>query len=81
MSVSSDFDDTVKICEFYADPYEEFDVDYENNIIVMGDYTIDHLFEHGHLVEYLVTRSDGRSYLVWDLDSFFQREFCWKEIL
>jgi hypothetical protein len=79
MSVESDFEDTVKICEFYADPYEEIDVDYENNIIVMGVYTIDPLIEKGVLIEYLVRGPDGKSHLVWDLDAFFQRVFGWKE--
>lgn len=29
MSAESDFEDTVKICEFYADPCETFEVDEE----------------------------------------------------
>lgn len=81
MSASSDFEHTVKICEFYADPYEDFVVDYENNLIVMGDYTINPLMEHGVLNEHLITCSDGSSHLVWDLDAFLQREFAWKELL
>lgn len=75
------FDDTVKICELYADPYERFEVDRENNTIVMGEYTIDPLMEKGYLTEFLVSRSDGKSYLVWDLDEFFKREFDWRELL
>jgi hypothetical protein len=32
MSVESDFGDTVKICEFYADPCETFEVDLEDDL-------------------------------------------------
>lgn len=81
MSASSDFEDAVKICGFYADPYEEFEVDYENNLILMGGYTVDLLLEHGVLNEYLIRCPDGSSHLVGDLDDFFQREFGWKERL
>lgn len=79
MSVESDFEGTVMICESYADPYDGFEVDYENNRVVVGEYEVEPLMERGRLAEYLVRRSDGSSYLVWDLDSFFQRVFKWKE--
>lgn len=81
MSVSSEFEDTVKICEFYAEHYEGFEVDYENNLITMDGYTVDPIVEHGSLTEYLVRSPDGKSHLVWDLDTFFQRVFGWKELL
>lgn len=81
MSASSDFEDTVKICELYAESYEDFEVDYENNLIVMGDYTVVPLIAHGVLNGYFITCSDGSSHLVDDLDDFFQREFEWEELL
>lgn len=81
MSAESVFEDTVKICEFYADSYDDFEVDYENRLIVMDGYTIDPLIERGYLTEYLVVSPDGKSHLVWDLDAFFQRVFGWKELL
>lgn len=79
MSAESDFEDAVMICEFYADPYDGFSVDYESGIIVMDGYTIEPLFEKGELTEYLVMEPGGASHLVWDPDSFFQRVFAWKE--
>lgn len=36
MSVESDFEDTVRICEFYADSCESFEVDLENCFVSMG---------------------------------------------
>lgn len=80
MSVDSDFEDTVKICEFYADPDDEFEVDYENNLIVMGKYTVDLLMEPDGVKEYFIKCSDGSSHLVGDLDAFFQREIAWEEL-
>lgn len=80
-SGGSDFERIVSVCEAYADPYDRFTVDYENNRIVVDDYEVEPLMEHGSLGEYLVRRSDGVSYLVWDLDSFLQREFKWKEFV
>ena len=41
MSVGSDFDDTVKICEFYADSADDVEVDLENYHITMGEYGVD----------------------------------------
>ena len=41
MSVVSDFDDTVKICEFYADSADDVEVDLENYHITMGEYGVD----------------------------------------
>lgn len=75
------FEDVVSVCECYADPYDRFEVDYENNRIVVDEYEVEPLVERGRLAEYLVRRSDGVSYLVWDLDSFFQRVFKWKEFV
>lgn len=79
--MSADFEDAVTICEFYADPYDKFEVDYENNRIVVDDYEVEPLMERGRLTEYLVRCPDGSSSLVWDLDSFFQRVFGWKELV
>lgn len=71
MSVESDFADTVKICEFYADPCEDFNVDLENCIVFMGDRDIRPVRRDGRLVGYLVDDPDG-AFLVDDLDSYFQ---------
>lgn len=81
MSVGSDFERVVSVCEVDADAYDRFDVDYENNRIVVDDYEVESLVERGRLVECLVRRSDGVSYLVWGLESFFQRVFKWKEFV
>ena len=47
MSVVSDFDDTVKICEFYADSADDVEVDLENYHITMGEYGVDPVIGEG----------------------------------
>lgn len=73
MSIESDFEDTVKICEFYADPCETFEVDSENCIVFMGGREISPVRVNGHLDHYLVIEHDGASYMVGDLDEYFLR--------
>lgn len=73
MSVESDFEDIVKICEFYADPCETFEVDLENCIVLMGAREISPVVENGQLVSYLVIEPDGVSHWVDDLDEYFLR--------
>lgn len=77
MSVSSDFEDTVKVCEFYAEPCESFEVDEENWIVFMGGREISLVRREGVLVGYLVIEPDGFSHVVDDLDSFFQSVLDW----
>lgn len=79
MSVESDFADTVKICEFYADPGETFEVDLENCIVFMGAREISIVRRGGRLTAYLVIEPDGFSHLVDDLDSYFQGALDWDE--
>jgi hypothetical protein len=79
MSVESDFEDVVRICEFYADPSETFEVDLENCIVLMGARKISPIRENGRLVSYLVIEPDGFSHWVDDLDSYFQSAFNWGE--
>lgn len=79
MSVGSVFEDAVKICEFYADPCESFEVDLENYHVTMGDYGVGLLMGKGDLVSYLVEEPDGASVFIDDLDEYFQRVFCWEE--
>lgn len=81
MSAETDFEDTVKICEFYTEIDCPLEVDYERRRVILGDYIVEPLVEDGRLTEYSVSRSDGSSFLVWDLDSFFQREFNWEEFV
>lgn len=78
MSADSIFDDTVKICEFYADPCETFEVDSENLIVFMGDREISLVKGDGRQEAYLVIEPDGLSHLEDDLDSYFQRIFEWE---
>lgn len=80
MSVESDFEDTVKICEFYADPCESFEVDLENCIVMMGALEISPVRREGRLVGYLVIEPDGVSHLEDDLDSYFQFVFDWSDL-
>jgi hypothetical protein len=78
MSVESDFEDTVKICEFYADPCETFEVDLENCIVFMGAREISIVRRDGHLDGYLVIDPNGVSIQVGDLDEYFQSVFDWE---
>lgn len=71
MSASSDFDDTVKICEFYSGDGFPINVDYENFFVFLGDYVIDPLMENGHLITYIVEDPGHNTHLVSDLDDYF----------
>lgn len=79
MSVGSDFDDVVKICEFYLGDDFPVEVDYENRHVSFGDYEVDLVIERGHLVTYLVEGPDHISLFVNDLDEYFQRVLAWEE--
>lgn len=81
MSVGSDFDDMVKICEFYADPCETFGVDSENCSVFMGGREISLVRWDGRLRGYLVIDPDGFSHIEDDLDEYFQALFAgsWEE--
>lgn len=81
MSVGSDFDDMVKICEFYSGEDTPVEVDYENCHVSFGGYEVDPVIENGHLVTYLVEDPDHVSLFVNDLDDYFQDQFsdCWEE--
>lgn len=72
MSLSSDFDDLVKICEFYSGDDLPLEVDEENYYITLGDYIVDPVMNDGHLVTYLVEDPDGVTLFVSDLDAYFQ---------
>lgn len=72
MSVESDFENTVRICEFYADPCEVFEVDSENYFILMGAREINLVRDDGKLDGWLVIEPDGFGRLVDDLHSYFQ---------
>jgi len=79
MSVESDFENTIRICEFYSDPCESFEVDLENHFILMGAREINLVREDGKLAGWLVIEPDGFSHLVDDLHSYFQCVYDWKE--
>ena len=79
MSVDSEFEDAVKICEFYAESADEVEVDLENQHISMGDYGIDLVVENGCLVTYLVEEPDGCTLFANDLDSYFHGVFDWED--
>lgn len=72
MCVGSEFDDTVKICEFYSGDGLPIKVDYENFYVILGDYVVDPVIDDGHLITYIVEDPDHVSHLVWDLDFYFQ---------
>ena len=79
MSVESDFEDAVKICDFYADTGEEVSVDLENRHITMGSYGVTLVIENGHLVTYRVEDPEGVTFFVDDLDSYFQEVLDWED--
>lgn len=79
MFVDSDFEDIVKICEFYADPSEVFEVDLENYIVLMDGREISPVVENGQLITHLVIDPDGVSHWEDDLDSYFQGVLDWDE--
>lgn len=79
MSASSDFEDTVKICEFYAEPDESFEVDSENYIVFMGSREINLIRRNEQLVGYLIIESDGLSHMEDDLDTYFQSVLDWED--
>lgn len=74
MSFDSDFFDTVKICEFYADSTDDVEVDLENYHVTMGEYGVDPVMGEGgdRVAYYLIEEPDGTSLFVDDLDSYFQ---------
>ena len=80
MSIASDFDDMVKICEFYSGDDLPIKVDYENHFIDLGGYVVDPVMEDGHLVMYLVEDPDGVTLFVSDLDDYFQERLAgWED--
>nr|DAN40345.1 MAG TPA: hypothetical protein [Caudoviricetes sp.] len=79
MSAESDFEDAVRICEFYADPCETFEVDLENCIVLMGAREVSLVRRGGKLVGYFIIEPDGVSHLEDDLDSYFQGVFDWED--
>lgn len=72
MCVSSVFDDTVKICDFYSGDGLPVEVDYENQFVFLGGYVVDPVMENGHLITYIVDDPAHNTHLVGDLDSYFQ---------
>lgn len=72
MSFDSDFDDIVKICEFYSGDDLPIEVDEENYYVTLGDYVVDPVMKDGHLVMHLVEDPDGVTLFVSDLDAYFQ---------
>lgn len=72
MSVASDFDDMVKICEFYSGDGLPIEVDDDNRAIFLGDYVIEPLVKGGRITDYFVTDPSFNPHLVSDLDAYFQ---------
>lgn len=79
MSAGSDFDDTIKICEFYSTAPDEVVVDLENFHIRLGEYDIDPVVGDGRVVRYLVQEPDGTAIFVDDLETYLQLALGWVE--
>lgn len=67
------FDDTVKLCEFYADESTPMRVDYENRCVHLAGFIVEPDAECG----YLVKDPMGIIHPVNDLDFYFQEVFEW----
>lgn len=80
MSFSSEFEDTIRLCEFYAASDDDLEVDLENYHIRMNGYGIDPVTRDGHLVRFLVEDPDGVALFVDDLDSYFQAVLDWEAL-
>lgn len=72
MSIESEFDDLVKICEFYSGDDLPIEVDEENFCITLGGYIVDPVIKGDHFVTFLVEDPDGATLFVSDLDDYFQ---------
>lgn len=80
MSAESDFEDTVKICEFYSSETLPLRVDYDNRFVLVGEYAVEPLMDGGVLAGYVVDPPVGPVLTVMDLDDFFQNELeGWEE--
>lgn len=73
MSVETEFDDMVKICQFYSEDDLPIEVDEENYYITLGGYVVAPVMEDVDLVMYLVKSPDGDTLFVSDLDEYFQK--------
>lgn len=72
MATDVEFDDLVKICEFYSGEDLPLRVDEENYYVTLGGYVVDPVIKDGQFVTYLVEDPDGVTLFVSDLDAFFQ---------
>lgn len=79
MSDESDFEDAVRICEFYAYSEGSIEVDLENRHIMVDGYGVDLVVENGQMTTYLVEDPDGVSLFVDDLDTYFQDVLDWED--
>lgn len=81
MSIESEFDDMVKICEFYSGDNLPIEVDDENYCITLGDYVVVPVMKDGRLVMYFVEDPDGVTLFVSDLDDYFQERLPgWEDL-
>lgn len=69
------FNDTIRICEFYADEELPIRVDYESHCIHLGGYLIDPVTEDGELVSFIVLPPSGPPLLMVNLDEFLENMF------
>ena len=72
MSDESVFEDTIRVCEFYADEELPLRVDYDNHCIHLGGYLVDPVTEDGELVTFIVSPPSGPPLLMVNLDEFFE---------
>ena len=72
MNDDIEFEDIVKICEFYSDEDMPIEVDEENYYITLGDYAVGPVVREGRFVSYIVEDPDGVCLFVSDLDEYFQ---------
>lgn len=75
MSDDAVFNDTIRICEFYADESLPLIVDYENHCIHLGGYLVDPVTEDGELVSFIVSPLSGPPLIIMNLDEFLENLF------
>lgn len=82
MATDIEFEDAVKICEFYSSDEYPLHVDREARCIELGDdeYVVDPICEEGDHMHYIIKDPSGVHKLVCDIDDYFQSRLPdWRE--
>lgn len=74
MATDLEFEDAVKICEFYSSYEYPIHVDWDARYIELGDdeYVVNPICEEGDHMYYIIKDPSGTRKLVCDIDDYFQ---------